>query len=69
MSVLFRKIDENFEAPYPERRNPIFVYLMSCTQQVRGARDVCHGKQRVFPFYHATHASSAWLLHFCHHSF
>ena len=31
-------------APYHERRNPIVVYLMSCTQQVCGARDVCQGK-------------------------
>ena len=42
---------------------------MNSTQQVRGARDVCHGKQRVSPFYRTTHASSAWLLHFGHHSF
>ena len=53
-------------APYPEIRNPIVVYLMSCTQQVLGARDVCHGKQRVSPFYRTTHASSAWPLHFWH---
>ena len=37
-------------APYPEIRNPIVVYLMSWTQQVRGARDSCHGKQQVSPF-------------------
>ena len=37
-------------APYPERRNPIVVYSMNCTQQVRGlARDGCHGKQLVAP--------------------
>ena len=35
-------------APYPGIHNPIVVYLMSCTQQVRGARDSCHGKNR-FP--------------------
>ena len=38
-------------APCPERRNPIVVYWMGYTQQVRGARDVCHGKQRVSPFH------------------
>ena len=54
----------------PERRNPVVVFSMNCTQQVRGlARDGCHGRQRVAPFYHATHTSSTWLLHFCHHSF
>ena len=32
---------ETSAAPYPERRNPIVVYSMNCTQQVRGlARDV-----------------------------
>ena len=35
-------------APYPGRRNPIVVCLMSCAQQVRGARDSWHGKQRVY---------------------
>ena len=56
-------------APCPGICNPIVVYLMSRTQQVRGARDSCHGKQRVSPFYRTTHASSTWLPHFCHHSF
>ena len=43
---------------------------MNCTEQVRDlTRDGCHGRQRVAPFYHATHTSSTWLLHFCHHSF
>ena len=59
------KLMKTSAAPYPERRKPIVMYLMSCTQQVRGARDVCHGKQRVSPFYRTTHASSAWQLHFC----
>ena len=56
-------------AQYPGRRNPNVVYLMSCTQQVRSARDVCRSKQRVLPFYRTTHASSTWLLHLCHHYF
>ena len=56
-------------APCPERRNSIVVYSMICTQQVRGARDSCHGKQPVSPFYRTTHVSSKWPLHFCHHSF
>ena len=57
-------------APYPENRKPFVVYSMNCTQQVRGLLcDVCHGKQRVSPFYHATHTSSTRQLHSCHHSF
>ena len=44
-------------APYPGIRNPIVVYSMS------------KRLQRVSPFYDAAHASSTWLLHFCHHSF
>ena len=57
-------------APCPERHNPIVVYSMICTQQVRDlTHDGCHDLQRVAPFDHAAHASSTWLLHFCHHSF
>ena len=37
---------------------PIVVNSMICTQQVHGARDVCHGKQRVAQFYRASHTSS-----------
>ena len=55
-------------APYPGIRNPIVVYLMGYPQQVRDARELCQGKQRVSPFYHAAHASSTKPLHFCHHS-
>ena len=72
MSELFCKIDDNFggSMSWNERRNPIVVYSMNCTQQVRDlTHDGCHGLQRVAPFYHAAHASSTWLLHFCHHSF
>ena len=83
MSELFRKIDENFGGN-PERRNPIVVYLMSCTQRVRDSthdkchalqrvapfyHDFCHGSQRVATFDHAAHTFSTWLLLFCHHSF
>ena len=40
----------------PERRNPIFVYPMICTQQVRDlTRDKCHSRQRVDPLHQATH--------------
>ena len=56
-------------APCPGIHNPIVVHLMSCTQQVRGARDSCHGKQQVSPFHRTIHASSTWLLHFGHHPF
>ena len=71
-------------APCPERRNPIVVYSMICTQQVCDSthdechalqrfapfyHDFCHGSQQVAMFYHAGHPSSTWLLHFCHHSF
>ena len=38
---------KNSPAPCPGIRNPIVVCLMNCTQQVRGARDWCHVKQRV----------------------
>ena len=70
-------------APCPERRNPIVVYSMICTQQVRDSthdgchalqrvapycRDFCHGSQQVAMFYHAGHTSLTWPLHFCHHS-
>ena len=57
-------------APCPEIHNPIVVYPMICTQQVRDStHDGCHALQRDAMFYHADHTSSTWLLHFCHHSF
>ena len=57
-------------APCPDRHNPIVVYSMICTQQVGDlTHDGCHDLQRVAPFYHAAHAFSTWLLHFCHQSF
>ena len=33
------------------------------------SRDGCHALQRVALFYHATHTSSTWPLHFCHQFF
>ena len=48
-------------APCPERRNPIVVFSMECTQQFPDlTRDRSHGRQRVAPFYHETH-TSVWL--------
>ena len=67
-----------------ERHNPIVVYSMICAQQVRASthdkchawqwvapicRDFRHGWQQVAMFLRASHTSSTWLLHFCHHSF
>ena len=70
MSELIRKIDVNFGGSMSWKdATQLSVYSMNCTQQVRGLARVCHGKQRVAPFYHATHTSSTWLLHSCHHSF
>ena len=43
-------------APCPVIHNPIVVYLMKCTQKVRGlARDRSHGKQRLPRSTHATY--------------
>ena len=82
--VNFVRLATTSAAPCLERHNPIVVYSMICTQHVRvSTHDGCHALQRVAPFdrdfrhgsqqvamfYRASHTSSTWLLHFCHHSF
>ena len=51
-------------APYPERRNPIVVHSVICTQQVRDStHDGCHALQRGATFYHDF---LSWLTTGCH---
>ena len=85
MSELFREIEVNFGGPMSWKTQPnCSAYSMICTQQVRDSthdgchalqrvatfyHDFCHGSQNVALFYHASHTSSTWLRHFCHHSF